>query len=103
MIGERTAAAVLERSAERELWLRRELAAEVRGYERGRAAGYEEGYAASEREMAQCWHEIADPIACGGPSYAELERRRWMLRGEQRTRKTFGQPHADDFLGGGAE
>ena len=42
---------------------------------------------------------IARPVARGGPAYAEIERKRWTVRGEQRTRETFGQPHPGDYLG----
>jgi len=49
--------------------------------------------------MAAHWHAVAEPVARGGPSYAEVERRRWQVRGEERTRQTFGQPHPADFLG----
>lgn len=37
----------------------------------------------------------------GGPALTEQERRRWMLRDEERTRQTFSRPHLDDFPGCG--
>jgi hypothetical protein len=88
-------------SAERDRWRQRIEAAEKGAYLLGRADGYDRGYAARAAELERDWQEIARPIARGGPSYSELERRRWMLRGEQRTRGTFGQPHPDDFLPSG--
>jgi len=60
-------------------------------------AAYRRGVEDAHREMTEAWHAIADPVAHGGPAHADLEARRWMLRGEPRTRATFGQPHRDDF------
>jgi hypothetical protein len=96
-------AGILELSAERDMWLRRELAAGRRGYERGRRDGYAEGYAEAERDMERRWREFARPMArqLQGPSYAELERRRWTLRGEVRTRETFALSHPGDYPGTG--
>jgi hypothetical protein len=71
------------------------------GYAAGYAAGgYAAGYEAGRRDEAgerdRAWHAIAGPIARGGPAFAELERRRWTVYGEQRTRETFGLPHPAD-------
>jgi len=70
----------------------REHQAGLRGYARGHA----DGYSLAEAHMAEAWHAVADPVACGGPSYADLERRRWTVRGERRTCAEFGQPHPAD-------
>jgi hypothetical protein len=90
---------LLMTSAERDRWLQRlqaaEHAAESAGYMRGRA----DGYSARAAELERDWQAIARPAANGGPSWAELERKRWTLRGETRTRTTFGLPHPDDFPG----
>jgi len=76
-------------------WLRWHAAA---AYERGWRDGYERRAAELERD----WRDVAGPVAAGGPSFAELERRRWELRGEARTRETFGGAHAGDYPGQGA-
>ena len=89
-------------SNEREMWLRRVLAAEVAGFARGREAGYREGREAEAADRDAAWLRIARPVARGGPSFAELERRRWRLRDEQRTRESFGEPHPDDYQGDAA-
>jgi len=53
------AVALLELSTERDGWLRRVLAAEIRGYDRGVAhtypAAWADGYAAAEADMAEIW------------------------------------------------
>ena len=76
------------------------IAAEVRlrdrvareAYERGLADGRRDGY----EQAAADWKVTlgADP---GGVTHAELERRRWSVRGERRTRETFAEPHAADY------
>ena len=86
--------AILALSGERDLYLRRILA--------GERAAYARGYARAHSELAAAWHAVADPVSRSRPSYAELERRRWMLRGEPRTRATFGQPHHADYEGAAA-
>lgn len=96
------AADVLALSDERDLWLRRVLVSWSAGLRLGRREGFVAGYAQAERDMARGWREVAGPVARGGPPYAELERRRWMLRGEPRTRQTFGWPHRDDHPGNDA-
>jgi hypothetical protein len=64
------------------------------GYERGWRAGYE----AARREQEAAWRPLAARVARGAsdPTFAELERRRWAVHGEQRTRETFGRPHPAD-------
>lgn len=89
---------VLAMSDSIDLQLRLRLAAWSEGWRSGHAAGYLDGRRDAHRELAD-WHAIADPAATGGPSHAELERRRWRLRGEQRTCETFGEPHPGDYPG----
>ena len=68
-------------------------------------AEYERGYEAGRRdalaEEAASRREAAGLVAraTAGPSHAELERRRWTLRGEHRARETFGRPHPGDYPG----
>ena len=65
------------------------------GYSAGYEHGHQAGYAEAEADMAARWHAAADPIAAGGPSFAELERRRWGPGG----REHFGDPRPGDFPG----
>jgi hypothetical protein len=65
------------------------------GYRRGFAAGADVGRGQVLAEVKATQHGIHDALA---PA-AEYERARWMLRGEHRTRETFGRPHPDDFPG----
>jgi hypothetical protein len=69
------------------------------GYRLGYEHGYRDGWQASERDLAASYHAMAGPVARGGPSHAELERRRWTVHGEQRARETFGLPHPADRPG----
>ena len=68
-----------------------------------RHRAFREGYAmgredeAAERDAG--WNRIARPVARGGQAHAELERIRWTVRGEVRTREDFGRPHPDDYPG----
>lgn len=68
-------------------------------YEAGRAGGWREGYEHGARLLDTEWPAVIAPMLSGRPDHRELERRRWALRGEQRTRETFGDPHPDDFSG----
>jgi hypothetical protein len=90
------AAELLALSHERDLHLARRHAWWREGYRRGAEHGYRQGYERARSDMEAAWREAARPVARGGPSYAELERRRWRLYGEQRTRETFGRPHPAD-------
>jgi hypothetical protein len=100
LLGRADIAALLALSDERDTWQRRLLAAEIRGYDRGHRDGYRCGYAQAEAGMDRRWHEHADPIARSDPRL--LLARRWSLRGEPRTRQTFGQAHPDDYRGDAA-
>jgi len=100
--GEHATNALLALSDERDLWFRRLLAAAWDGYRRGLADGIDLGRRLEGAERDAAWNRIARPVARGGRSHAELERRRWAVRGEARTRETFSQPHPGDFTGQGA-
>ena len=60
---------------------------------------YEAGRRDAEAEMAQAWARAADPVAHGGPAYAEFEERRWGPAG----REHFADPRPGDFPGRTAE
>jgi len=95
-------AELLDRSGERDRFLGRIIQAWRDGYRRGHAEGYQAGYRRGREDQAaeldKAWNRIAQPAARGRP-YAELERKRWTVRGDPRTRKTFSQPHPDDYQG----
>lgn len=74
------------------------LAATREAYHAGLAAGLERGHRETLENLA-----AAERRALGGlvrladrPDVAEMERRRWSLRGEPRTRETFADPHPGD-------
>ena len=77
---------------EAEIRYRHEVAREM--YERGRAAGWREGYAAAEADDAAAWAKVTRPVV-HGISHAELEERRWGPGG----REAFGNPRPGDFPG----
>jgi hypothetical protein len=83
-------------SDERDQWLRRLLAAELDAWRAGYAAGCADERRASDR----AWAARPPFKVLDGPDLAELEAARWNVRGEQRTRETFGLPHPDDYAGG---
>lgn len=89
-------AELLERSDERDAWLARVIEAEESGYARGLADGVTLGRQLEAAERDEQWNRAAAPIARGGPAVAD----RWKLRGEPRTRQTFGRPHPADYPGG---
>lgn len=90
-----TASDLLALSGERDTWLRRLLAAERGAYRAGYAAGRDD----ERRDADRAWAARPAARAAYGPSLAEVEAARWQLRGEQRTRATFGSPHQADFTG----
>jgi hypothetical protein len=89
---------ILSLSAERDTWLRRELAAERRGFDRGRAAGWRQGRESAHAEMAAAWRPVAERVRslAGSPTWAELEARRWGPAG----REHYGDPRPGDYCGG---
>lgn len=82
-------------SGERDRSLRRWLDAWRDGWEAGRAAGWADGYLQCASDVKAAEHGIADHLARA----AEIERGRWRLRGQARSRRTFGQPHPGDYPG----
>ena len=60
------------------------------------AEAYARGRADEARERDQLWRDAADPIARSGPTFAELERRRWGPGGRVR----FGDAREGDYMGG---
>src|SRR5215472_9287266 len=87
-------AELLDLSGERDVWLRRVYAAWRAGYR----AGFGAGDAAGSRRTARAWHATAIglPLSVLGPTWAELERRRWGPGG----RAHFGDPRPGDYEGG---
>jgi len=86
-------------SDERDAALAAVDAARAEGYRAGLAAAgpvYEVGYAACAADVKAAQHAIYRPLAAA----AEAERGRWRVRGEARTRATFGAPHPADYRGG---
>ena len=90
-----TAGNLLALSDERDQWLARTYAA------------WREGYRAAELDHAPATTTPGTSTASSAGKHAEhqavealrLYTRRWELRGEPRTRTTFGQPHPDDCPG----
>ena len=91
-----TPAELLALSDERDLARRLRHGFWAEGYRAGRERGWREGYEQARAEQEADWHEIASPVARGGPSHAELERRRYGPGG----RKHFADPRPGDYLGG---
>lgn len=86
-----------EIGAERDAQLRLRDAAWREGYRLGREHGWKRGFEAAARDLEAAWHETARRVARGDPRpHAELERVRWTVHGEQRTRETFSLPHPAD-------
>jgi hypothetical protein len=73
---------LLELGDERDLHLRRLLAAGREAFDCGRALGSYEGYAQAEKDMAPRWEEIALPVVRGLP-LAEIGRWRWDYDGRE--------------------
>ena len=82
-------------SDERDVQLQRLLDAERAAY----MAGYAHGRADEAREADRAWAARPPQPVRVGESLAALEARRWELRGEPRTRETFGRPHLADYRG----
>ena len=85
-----TVAALLALSDERDTWMRRLLAAERAAY----ARGYDDGFRVGGEGLfarRRAW----PPVVITGPSFAELERRRWGPGG----REHFGDPRRGDYPG----
>jgi hypothetical protein len=85
-----------------EIELRSRAAREA--YERGRATGAAEEHERQLAEEAQRRREMAALVPGARPGtrsmpFTEIDRCRWIVRGEERTRATFGRPHPDDYQG----
>jgi hypothetical protein len=90
-------ARLLALSRERDVWLRRLRAAGKAAFWRGVEHGWKQGYEQAAADLEAAWHAMASRVARGDPrSHAELERERWKVHGEARTRETYGQPHPAD-------
>jgi hypothetical protein len=81
--------------AEAETAYRSQLGREM--YQAGHGDGYQAGYRQAEADQAARWNQAAR--AALGPSYAELEERRWGPGGRAR----FADPRPGDFPGRGAQ
>src|ERR1017187_9853159 len=91
--------ALIGESGARDLELRAQLGAWRDGYRAGAAdaeAQFMAGYAPCASDVKAAQHAIYDHLS----REAEAGRWRWAVRGEPRTRETFGQPHTDDHTGG---
>lgn len=88
-------AALLEQGDERAKWQAYALSLARWMYE----AGYRDGRADQAAEADRAWAAAVPQRVRDEPTLAELEALRWMLRGEQRTRETFGRPHPADYQG----
>jgi hypothetical protein len=62
-------------------------------------AGYAQGRADQAHADDRAWAAATAERVVVGPTVAELEALRWNVRGERRTRETFGQPHPADHRG----
>jgi hypothetical protein len=89
------AESVLEQSTERDRQLALRLAAYRQGFRHGWDVGVDRGRRQAEREQAASWYAATHPIAIGGISHAELERRRWGPGG----REHFADPRPGDYPG----
>jgi hypothetical protein len=83
---------LLAESNERDRQLRLRLAAWEDGWRAGAAGEYTRGYQAAVADIKAAEHALYDYLRSG-----PAETVRWALRGEPRTRATFGQPHRDDI------
>jgi hypothetical protein len=95
-------AALLELSAERDLWRAYADTAWRDGYRAGRAdaaAEFSHGYAAAVADVKAAEHALPGYLR----GQREIEERRWILRGEDRARGTFADPHPADFPGRGRD
>ena len=92
-----TPAEILGLSAERDRQLELRLAAWRDGYATAAAqfADWEaRGYACAVADVKAAQHALVNHVR-GLPADAG----RWVVRGEPRTRRTFGDPHPGDFGG----
>ena len=91
-------AELLEQSAERDHQLVLRLDAWREGYAAAAAQFAEHearGYARAVADVKAAQHGLYSHLR----GLREIEERRWTVRGQQRTRKTFGRPHPADYPG----
>lgn len=93
-----TPESVMALSDERDHWLERLTREHRAGYDMGLETGRRQGYERAMREMELAWRPVSERYSRPGDSYAQVEKRRWKLWGQERTRDTFGQPHPDDRI-----
>ena len=86
---------LLALSDERDTQLQLRHRAYREGYAEGARGQWSAGYAAAMADMKRVQLGLVDALDLVG----DLARRRWTVRGEQRTRDTYGAPHADDYPG----
>jgi len=89
-------AGLIDRSDERDLYMKRIRQARAEGWRAGWAEGYDKGRADEGAERDRAWNEIARPISRIDPAFMS---RRWAVRGQLRSRETFGRAHPGDFKG----
>jgi hypothetical protein len=82
-------------SDERDRQLALRLDAWREGYDAGAAGQFEAGYAAAIADVKAAQHGLYNHLR----RCRETEDGRWIVRGQQRTRKTFGNPHPADYPG----
>ena len=68
------------------------------GYTEGARGQWSAGYAAAMTDMKR----VQLGLVAALDRLGDLERKRWVVRGEVRSRETFGRPHPDDFQGRGS-
>jgi hypothetical protein len=88
-------AELVEHSNLLDLSLKLRLAAYREGFAHGYERGRDDGRRQAEAEQERAWYAVAHPIAAGGISFAELERRRWGPGGRARA----GEPRPGDYPG----
>lgn len=92
-IGDDLVAIILALSNERDRWERRCIDAERTGY----ALGYSDAMARRQRADDQLWAALPPrPFPGNDMTIEQLNQLRWALRGQPRTRETFGAPHPAD-------
>jgi hypothetical protein len=84
---------LLALSDERDWWERRLHAAECAAFDRGVAYGYDRGYDDGIADRKREQQYMLEALQVHG--------RRWEVRGEPRSRETFGQPDPGDYPGRG--
>lgn len=89
-------------SDERDWWLSRLLAAERAAWLAGYEAGNHDGYLHGTRQMEAGWRRDVVPVIDRTIRHVDAMEARWKLRGDDRTRETFSQPHHGDRFPRGA-